>query len=360
MGRRVMLVVAVGLAAGAAFAQSGSIVVDGKERDFVVHAPSGLPEHPPLVLALHPLSGSGPTFQSMSGWDEIADREKFVVVYPTGITQISMGGRNMPGWDITGDSDVKFILALIDTMAARHATDRQRVYATGFSMGGMLSYVLACRESESIAAIGPDGGYPVGQSAGNCKASAPVPVCHVHGADDDFVTYGGASAWIERFAEINGCGETPATSTPSSKAKKEDWAPCKDGNDVIFYTVIGMDHDYATSSRYEFSATDTFWAFFKTHSRGGSTAVRKTPSGESVRPSFSATRSGGAIRFSAGRGITAVGIFDIRGRTVYRSKHQSRHTGEQALQEGRRSPGGVYIIKTTGSGGSAIGRILVP
>jgi poly(3-hydroxybutyrate) depolymerase len=106
---------------------------------------------------------------------------------------------NMIGWDITSDADVKFMTALIDAMAARYKIDRNRVYSTGFSMGGMLSYVLACRMSDKIAAIGPDGGYPVGQNAGNCKPSAPVPVIHVHGANNTFVTYSGVAPWIKKI-----------------------------------------------------------------------------------------------------------------------------------------------------------------
>jgi polyhydroxybutyrate depolymerase len=131
----------------------------------------------------------------------------------------------------------------------------------------MLSYVMACRASDRVAAIGPDGGYPVGQNAANCNPSVPVPVMHVHGANDNFVTFSGAAPWVKRFAEVNKCAASSATTNPSPGATKEDWAPCGTGNDVVFYAIAGMGHDYATQEKHGFNATEAFWTFFQAHPR---------------------------------------------------------------------------------------------
>src|SRR6185295_3670720 len=113
-----------------------------------------------------------------------------------------------------------------------------------------------------------------GQNAANCKPSAPVPVLHVHGADDNFVTYSGVAAWVKQFAVVNKCQQTSKTTNPSAKAKKEDWTPCENGNDVIFYTIAGMGHDYATAEKYDFNATETIWTFFKAHPRGNAVETK--------------------------------------------------------------------------------------
>jgi poly(3-hydroxybutyrate) depolymerase len=77
MRRILMIAVAWAIGSSPLFAQSESIQVDGKSRDFIVYAPaSGLPEHPALVLALHPLAVTNAMFRNMSKWDAIADREK--------------------------------------------------------------------------------------------------------------------------------------------------------------------------------------------------------------------------------------------------------------------------------------------
>src|SRR5512133_1039502 len=176
-----MLLLAV-FSAGA-IAQTGSIKVGNTTRTFIVYTPSGLPEHPSLVISMHGLGGSGSQQRSMSGFDKVADKGKFVVVYPDGV--FKMNGSN--GWDISSNSDVEFISGLIDTLKLRHNIDPNRVYASGFSMGGMMSYKLACTLSDKIAAIGPASGYPLGNMITSCKPTRPVPICHTHGTADDIV-----------------------------------------------------------------------------------------------------------------------------------------------------------------------------
>jgi predicted peptidase len=100
---------------------------------------------------MHGLSGTGSQQRSssMSGFDKVADKGKFVVVYPDGVYKLN----TYAGWDISSNTDVDFISALIDTIAGRFNIDLNRVYASGFSMGGMMSYKLACTLSDKIAAI---------------------------------------------------------------------------------------------------------------------------------------------------------------------------------------------------------------
>jgi poly(3-hydroxybutyrate) depolymerase len=337
---------------------TGKIPVGGKDRDYVVHVPTGLPASPALVLALHPLSGNGSMFQSMSGWDAVADKEKFVVVYPTGITMVSMGGSSMPGWDITGQSDINFMMALIDTMAARYKINRKTVFSTGFSMGGMLSYVLACQKSDLIAAIGPDAGYPIGQNASSCKPSRPVSVCHVHGEKDDFVKIADVPPWIKKFVEVDTCQSSPKI-TNGAKYKKEDYTPCNNGNEVVYYTIAGMSHDYATSSKHGFSATDTFCAFFKRHGMGSSTGVANPIS--EIRPMQSVFTgySAGKIHLTVNREINSVGVFDVYGRTIYTWKEPTQQVSNLIVPVGGTS-GKICIAKVSGPAGVSMARVLIP
>ena len=50
--------------------------------------------------------------------------------------------------------DTGFIDALISLLQTRHPIDPDRVYAVGFSNGGMMSMQLACHLSHRIAAFG--------------------------------------------------------------------------------------------------------------------------------------------------------------------------------------------------------------
>jgi poly(3-hydroxybutyrate) depolymerase len=130
------LLTVAGLAADA-LAQSSTLnlTVGTQARTSLIYAPADAAS-PPLVISMHGLSGTGSQQRSMSRFETIAQREKFVVAFPDGLSN---------RWDISGAADVNFILAIIDSAAARYGIDRARVYATGFSMGGMMSYHLANR-----------------------------------------------------------------------------------------------------------------------------------------------------------------------------------------------------------------------
>lgn len=343
--------------ASATFGQNGSITIYGKSRTYTVHAAAGLTGNPPLILALHALGETAAQFRSLSGWDAKADKEKFVVVYPVGITPTKMNGMNLIGWDIVSDTDVAFITTLIDTMAGRYKIDRKCVYATGFSMGGMMSYTLACRASDKITAIGPDAGYPVGQNAGSCKPSSQVAVCHIHGADDDFVKYSGVADWVKLFANLDKCQQSPKTTNPSSKARKDDWSPCENGNEVILYSIAGMAHDYATSSQFGFSATDTLWAFFSRHPgmTDVSNRVSNAPSGQLI----SAHYSTGKIHLKGGRGVSVIRVFDVQGKVIALWETVAGTVHDISLPINR-SAGGIYLLNVMGGSGTTTLRIVVP
>jgi poly(3-hydroxybutyrate) depolymerase len=354
----IIFTMVLAIAATQPFAQAGSMQVDGKKRDYTVYAPSsGLPTNPPLLLGLHALAQTAAQFRSASKWDAMADKEKFIVVYPVGTFPVKDMG-NMIGWDIYSEADVKFLTALMDTMEARYKIDRKRVYSTGYSMGGMMSYTLACSVPGKITAIGPGAGYPLGVDINSCQPARPVPVCHVHGTKDGVVAYSGVAAWINKFAALGKCPQSPTTTNPSSTIKKEYWGPCENGDEVILYSITGMDHIYPSPSN-GFSAVDTFWAFFKKHSIGDATGTEKPVQGARTVQTFSAACSGGKIHLAVNREINSVRIFDVHGRTIYTWKEPTRHVGNLIAPVGHAS-GGICIIKVEGPAGSSVGRVLIP
>lgn len=336
-------------------AQTGSIKVGSTTRTFIVYTPSGLPEQPPLVIAMHGLGGSGSQHRSSSGFDKIADREKFVVVYPDGV--FKMNGSN--GWDISSNSDVDFISALIDTLKLKHTIDPNRVYATGFSMGGMMSYKLACSLADKIAAIGPSSGYPLGNMITSCKPSRPVPICHAHGTLDSIVPYTTLESWIAKFVKSNGCTGDPVITNPTAKYKKQYWGPCEKGSEIILYHFDGMKHGYVDKSKYDFSASDTFWAFFKRHPLNeGTAAVKISASTLQKTIPLSASCSNGVISLHSEMDIQNVSVSDVCGRILYAEHYTGLFTRNVSIPIDRNS-NGVYFVKVTGASGSSVAKILV-
>jgi len=345
------------LLCGITFAQSESIKVGSTTRTFIVYTPSGLPEKPSLVVCMHGLGGSGSQQRSYSGFDKVADNGKFIVVYPDGTYKMN----NSNGWDITTSADVEFITTLIDTLIRKYDIDPDRVYASGFSMGGMMSHKLACDVPGKIAAIGTASGYPL---FGNddCSPSIPVPICHTHGTADKIVPYTGLEAWISKFVKADGCPETPTVTNPTSKYKREYWGPCDEGSEIVVYHFDGMDHGYVDTKKYDFSASDTFWTFFKNHPRNNIVKTTNAVINSRITPGFTAVYSAGKIHLHAAPEsgtFRSAGLHDVKGRTV-RSWTSGSGPVHDLSFPADNLPAGIYFVKTTESTAAPCIKIIVP
>lgn len=267
--------------------------VGDQTRKALVYVPEGI-EAPPLLISLHGRGIPAGWNQGMMKFEPIADREKFIVVYPE--------ANNDLNWDLGGTSDIDFVLQIIEDMSDQHGIDRKRVYASGFSMGGMFSHTLACRIPNVIAAIAPGNGYPLGGLHG-CDESRNVPIFHMHGTADDFVKYSGIHAFLNTRIQAYGCPSTPVRTEPypegaaDSKSFKESWGPCpnEDGteSEVVLISVAGMIHDWATPGKantnedpefngkpFDIDGSEEAWAFLKTYSLDGKLGGPVDPGGE--------------------------------------------------------------------------------
>ena len=158
-----------------------TISVGGRDRVYRLHKPAGLPASASLVVVLHGGFGSAEQAERSYGWDQLADSAKFVAVYPDGVKR---------AWNVNGGGccgrpaqenidDVGFISAVVANVAKNIGIDASRVYATGMSNGGIMSYTLACNTT-LFAAIGPVAGTQLDP----CRSPHPVSVMAVHGTAD--------------------------------------------------------------------------------------------------------------------------------------------------------------------------------
>ena len=97
---------------------------------------------------------------------------------------------------------------LLDQVEGELCIDRNRVYSTGLSWGGLMTTVLGCRLSDRIAAAAPVAGIAV---LDPCDRTRPVPAVIFHGTDDEFLAYdGGVGAGAEDLPLPDDPGETAA------------------------------------------------------------------------------------------------------------------------------------------------------
>jgi poly(3-hydroxybutyrate) depolymerase len=140
----------------------------------------------------------------MSQLNVVAWERRLLVAYPQGLGDIPTFNAGVCcGFAMLHNvDDVGYVRSIVATVAGVHNVDAHRVYATGFSNGGMMSRRLACEAADVITGIFPVAGTYGGRGgdgnhAFDCHPSHPVPVVSVHGLFDlNIPYYGGVGVGI--------------------------------------------------------------------------------------------------------------------------------------------------------------------
>jgi len=250
---------------------------DGAMRTYEVHVPPGYDHAPtPVVFNFHGFTSNA---SDQAGYSEMipkSDAAGFIAVHPQGLNN-SWNAGDCCGQSATdGVDDVGFVGAMIDALAADLCVDEARVFATGLSNGGFLSYRLACELSDRIAAIAPVAGQ---LGVDPCAAPRPVPVIHFHGDADPIVPYDGSvflgfvsvaesiGFWVTR----NNCDPTPVETFNTGDTHCDTYGSCDEGADVVLCTITGGGHTWPGGTvpggytGMDLDATDAEWDFFVAH-----------------------------------------------------------------------------------------------
>ncbi|MBZ0287313.1 MAG: hypothetical protein K8I30_06845 [Anaerolineae bacterium] len=194
-------------------------MVGGFPRVYHIYVPEayGDGESPvPLLFVFHGAGGTGVNIASLSDFNAMAEAEGFVVIYPDGINRIWNDGRP-PDPAIGPVDDVDFVSDMLDTLMAALNVDSSRIYATGYSAGGMFSFRLGCELPDQFAAVASVAStFPVYLSQ-NCDGTPPVPLLVIQGTDDPVIPWIGmrggylsATATLDYWGAHNGCQTTEA------------------------------------------------------------------------------------------------------------------------------------------------------
>lgn len=223
----------------------------------------------PLVLMLHAYGVDGALeewFFKLKPW---AKAKGFLYVAPDGTTN----GKDRTYWNATDaccapqlatgqppePDDEKYLLDLLDEVAAKFTVDPRRVYVVGHSNGGFMAHRLACHHPERFAAIVSVAGATYADPK-RCQAASPVALLQIHGTADATIRYDGgayyalpypgAKATAERWAGLDGCASAPVEGAPLDIDASIDgpetrvlrWGSCRAGSAVELWTIEGGSH----------------------------------------------------------------------------------------------------------------------
>ncbi len=275
----------------------------GNARQYAVHVPTGYSKDTPVpaLFCIHGLGQNPVMFCLDTGvaWPTKADQEGFVVIMPNGYMNSWNAGTCCGGAVSAGLDDVSLMRAIFAEVGKHVNIDLRRVYATGLSNGGYLSYRLACEASDLFVAVAPSAGAigtaAIGGGTGTtsdlmaCAPTHKVSVLDIHGTSDPLIPYSTQKPSLAIVQASDGCSMTtaPATVVPSGgdttcvsftgcpscpnvnvtgcsiMGGGHCWfgsSDCGTGGGAIGTAVVGANSNFMKN-------TDSIWSFFSGISR---------------------------------------------------------------------------------------------
>jgi polyhydroxybutyrate depolymerase len=276
---------------GASVDQKRHITSGGLERSYLLYIPTsvGKDKAVPLVLVFHGGGGHDYNMPRFTRFDELADKEGFIVAYPESLNTHWNDGR-----DLSPADDIGFVKALITEVERLHPVDPKRVYAAGISNGGFFSQRIACDLSDMVSAVASVAATLPEPLASNCHPARPISVMFIQGTDDPLVHINGGPVArthgrnislddsVKFWLEKNGASgkprssELPSHDTNGTSVNKDVYGGGKEGTEVVVYTIRGGGHTWPGAPQYmpailvgktnhDLDATQAIWEFFAPH-----------------------------------------------------------------------------------------------
>ena len=257
-----------------------SIVHDGVNREYVLYIPNSYDgtSSVPLLLNFHGFGGSASDYMQEADMRSLAEAETFILIYPQGS---SLDG--LPHWNacpLGGDNksdadDFGFIEAIINEISSQYNLDMERIYAAGYSNGGMMAYGLANYKSDLVAAVASVSGVML-ECIGS--TSHPMPVLHLHGTSDGVLPYNGSGYWssvqntLDYWINFNNTIITPTISNDNSGGMSIEHYVYDQGDNSVsveHYKFIKGDHVWFSTTYQGQTASELVWDFLSRYDING-------------------------------------------------------------------------------------------
>ena len=257
-----------------------SIVHDGLSREYVLYIPSSYDGSAaaPLMLNFHGFGGSAGEYMEDADLRSLAESDTFILAYPQG--SCLNGSSHWNACPVGGDNkssadDFGFVEAMINDISTEAMVDMERIYAFGYSNGGMMAYGLANYRSDLVAAVGSVSGTML-DCAGTI--SHPMPVVHLHGTSDGVLPYNGSNDYtstqdvLDYWITFNNTSTSPIVSAVTNGGMTIEHYVYNQGDSAVsveHYKYIGGDHVWFTNTFQGQNTGELIWNFMSRYDING-------------------------------------------------------------------------------------------
>lgn len=266
---------------------TGTLEHDGTIRSYILYIPASYNanEACPLLMSFHGFSSNSEVNFAYTDFKSIADTAGFILVHPQG-----SNFNGVPHWNVGGFTlgsnidDIGFVSSLIDTLSSDYTVDKDRIYSTGMSNGGYMSFLLACQLSDKIAAVASVTGSMTPQTFNDCSPQHPTAVLQIHGTKDGTVPYLGGQVWTKSIDDVlkywtnyNNCNEEASVfnipNTNMSDGSTVDHFIFSEGDNCVsteHFKVYNGDHDWpGVWGNMDINASQEVWNFLSQYDING-------------------------------------------------------------------------------------------
>lgn len=288
--------------------ESHNLTFQNKERKYYTYIPKGIVPNSktPILFVLH---GGGGTAKKMPrftkyGFNELAEKDNFIVVYPQGVGKQWNDGRSYKTYPTISDDeawkdnvdDIGFFLEIINQLKKQFSINENKIFTCGISNGGFMSNRLICERPDVFKGAGIVTATSEVDYFKTCNPSKNIGVIIINGTKDKIVPYNGGDLIVLNkkrakvvstedyaafWAKANNCGtkgtwkNLPDSKKDKTTVSKLTYSNCNNNSNVVLYKVEGGGHTWpgtknrlyeliAGKATMDINACNEIWSFFKT------------------------------------------------------------------------------------------------
>ncbi|MBL4668579.1 MAG: T9SS type A sorting domain-containing protein, partial [Flavobacteriales bacterium] len=355
---------------------NGTLMHGGIQRTYILYVPTSYSavDPAPLVFNFHGYTSSANAQIFYGEFRPIADTAGFLLVVPQGTTD----GQGNTYWNANWGgtvNDVSFTEALLDDISANYNINQDRVYSTGMSNGGFMSYYLACNLSNRIAAIASVTGAMTKGTPTTCNPQHPTPILEIHGDADGTVPYLGSNfsestqVGLNYWINFNNTNTSPSftaisniNTTDNSTVEHYVYTAGDNCVEVEHYKILNGGHTWPGAAfntgngatNHDIEASLLIWEFFLRYDINGKIGCTVTGVDDSGNDNFDVNVYPNpandflTVSWNNTKEVTSVRIKNILGVEVLNVSIEGLHKTKISTQKISK---GIYFLEMRGNTG---------